>query len=194
MKRQKMSRFAARSLALCLLVMVFNTRPVWADAFVTPFVGYSFAAQAAACGNPATCEQRTNIGISAGTSHGIFGFEEDVSYIKEFFGKQPGMQSAVLTVASNMMFKFPTGAIEPYGVVGLAFIRPHATLDVAGMQMQKNTLGWDAGGGFTLRLQHHLGVRSDLRLIRTFKDMSLGMFSSEQLEYWRGSVGLSLRF
>ena len=27
---------------------------------------------------------------------------------------------------------------------------------------------------------------------RTFKDVSLGMFNEEQLEYWRGSVGVSL--
>lgn len=188
-----MSRLAARSLAFCLLIMVFGPRSVWADAFVTPFVGFSFGAQATGC-NPATCEQRTNLGISAGTSHGIFGFEEDVSYIKEFFGKQPGVQNAVLTVASNMLFKIPAGTMEPYAIVGLAFIRPHATLDVAGMEMQRNSLGFDVGGGFTLRLQQHLGVRSDLRLFRTFKDMNLGVFSSEQLEYWRGSVGLSLRF
>ena len=189
-----MSRFAARALALCVLFMVVGAQSARADAFVTPFVGYSFGAQASGCGNPATCEQRTSIGLSAGTSHGMFGFEEDISYIKEFFGKIPGRENAVLTVSSNMLFKFPVGPIEPYGVVGLAFIRPHATLDVAGMQMQRNTLGWDMGGGLTIRLQQHLGVRSDLRLIRTFKDMDLGLFSREQLEYWRGSVGLSLRF
>jgi hypothetical protein len=188
-----MSRFAARSLALCVLCMVVDPTPARADAFVTPFVGFSFGAQATGC-NPATCEQRTNFGVSAGTSHGIFGFEEDISYIKEFFGKQPGVQNAVLTVSSNMLFKMPAGAIEPYALVGLAFVRPHATLDVTGMQMERNSLGWDVGGGFTLRLQQHLGVRSDLRLIRTFKDLNLGVFSREQLEYWRGSVGLSLRF
>jgi Outer membrane protein beta-barrel domain len=194
MKRQKMSRFVVQALALCVFLTVFDANPARAEAFVTPFVGFSFGAQAPSCGNPVTCDQRTNIGISAGTSHGIFGFEEDVSYIREFFGKQPGAQNAVLTVASNMLFKLPAGPIEPYGLVGLAFIRPHATLDVVGMQMQRNSLGWDVGGGLTVRLQHHVGLRSDLRLIRTFKDMNLGVFNSEQLEYWRGSVGLSFRF
>jgi hypothetical protein len=37
-------------------------------------------------------------------------------------------------------------------------------------------------------------LRSDVRRIRSFKDMSLGIFNNEQLEYWRGSVGVSLKF
>ena len=190
-----MSRLGSLALTLCVLVVVFDARPVRAEGFVTPFVGFSFANQAGGCGTPATCEQRHNsIGVSAGTSHGIFGFEEDISYIKEFFGTQPGAQNAVLTVSSNMMFLFPEGPIQPYGLVGLAFIRPHATLNVEGMQMEKNALGWGVGGGVNLRLQRHLGVRSDLRRLRTFKELSLGVFSKEQVEYWRGTVGLSLRF
>jgi opacity protein-like surface antigen len=195
MIRQKTSRFAAFTLALCALFMVFDARPARAEGFVTPFVGFSFNSAAGGCGNPATCDQRrTNLGISAGTSHGIFGFEEDISYIKEFYGTQSGAQNAVLTVTSNMMFQMPSGPIQPYALIGLAFIRPHATLDVAGMQMDKNALGWDVGGGVNVHLQRHLGLRSDLRRIRTFKDMSLGMFNKEQLEYWRGSVGVSLKF
>ena len=67
-----------------------------------------------------------------------------------------------------------------HGLVGLAFIRPHATLDVAGMQMDKNALGC---GRWRWR-QHpaaasHRLARRLLRRIRTFKDMSLGMFNKE---------------
>lgn len=190
-----MSRFGPFTLALCVMFIVFDVRPARAEGFVTPFVGFSFNSQAGGCGNPATCDQRrTNLGISAGTSHGIFGFEEDISYIKEFYGTQAGSQNAVLTITSNMMFQMPSGPIQPYGLIGLAFIRPHATLDVVGMQMDKNALGWDVGGGVNINLQRHVGLRSDLRRIRTFKDMSLGMFNKEQLEYWRGSVGVSLKF
>ncbi len=190
-----MSRFGPLTLALCVLFMVLAAPAARAEGFVTPFVGFSFNSQAGGCGNPATCEQRrTNLGISAGTSHGIFGFEEDISYIKEFYGTQAGAQNAVLTITSNMMLQLPSGPIRPYGLIGLAFIRPHATLDVVGMQMDRNALGWDVGGGVNFHLQRHVGLRSDLRRIRTFKDMSLGMFNKEQLEYWRGSVGVSLMF
>jgi outer membrane protein with beta-barrel domain len=193
--RQKMSRFGSLSVSLCVLFLFFDARPVRAEGFVTPFVGFSFGAHAAGCGNPATCEpRRSNLGISAGTSHGIFGFEEDISYIREFFGTQPGTRNAVLTITSNLMLQWPNGPIQPYGLVGLAFIRPHATLDVVGMQMDKNALGWDVGGGVNVHLQRHLGVRTDLRRMRTFRDMSLGVFSREQVEYWRGSVGLTLLF
>jgi opacity protein-like surface antigen len=155
---QNMSRFSAFSVSLCVLFMVCDALPARAEGFVTPFVGLSFNSQTGGCGNPATCEQRrTNVGISAGTSHGIFGFEEDISYIKEFYGTQAGAQNAVLTITSNMMFQLPAGPIQPYGLVGLAFVRPHATLDVAGMQMDKN-LSWDVGGGVSIRLRRHIGL------------------------------------
>jgi hypothetical protein len=126
----------------------------------------------------------------------MFGFEEDISYIKDYFGSDPNNQNAVLTITSNIMLQLPKGRapVQPYVVAGLAFIRPHATIDAVGLGMDKNSLGYDVGGGVTLIMQGHFGLRSDLRRIRTFKDLSLGMFSKEQLDYWRGSVGLSLRF
>jgi opacity protein-like surface antigen len=193
--RQKMSRFSSFSASLCVLFMVCDALPARAEGFVTPFVGVSFSSPAGGCGNPATCDQRrTSLGISAGTLRGIFGFEEDISYVKEFYGTQSGVQNALLTITSNMMVQMPAGPIQPYGLIGLAFIRPHATFDIAGMQIDKNALGWDVGGGVNVHLQRHLGLRSDLRRIRTFKDMSLGLFNKEQLEYWRGSVGVSLKF
>ena len=111
-----MSRFGPFTLALCVLFMVFAAPAAHAEGFVTPFVGFSFNSQAGGCGNPATCEQRrTNLGISAGTSHGIFGFEEDISYIKEFYGTQAGAQNAVLTITSNMIFlkMLPPSIFQP---------------------------------------------------------------------------------
>jgi len=160
-------------------------------------VGFSFAGDTPNPCTLATCEaRRTNWGLSMGTAHGIFGFEEDVSYIKDYFGSDPINQNAVLTITSNIMLQLPKSRVpvQPYAVVGLAFIRPHATLDVVGLGIDKNALGYDVGGGVTLLTQGHVGLRSDLRRIRTFKDLSLGMFSKEQLDYWRGSLGLTLRF
>ena len=156
----------------------------------------SFGGENVACAGVANCGRAESFGLSVGTMHGIFGFEEDVTYVSDFFGSEPGESNAVLTIASNFMIRFPTPSrmVRPYTVFGLAFIRPHVTLDAAGFGNDKNTLGYNVGGGVELNLLRRFGFRSDLRRVRTFKDMSFGMFSTEQLDYWRGSAGLTLRF
>ena len=185
------------SLCAVFLIMFFvlAARPARAEGFIAPFAGFSFGGEALNCANLATCEQRrANWGISLGTAHGIFGFEEDISYVPQFHGRTPNESSAMLTIASNMMVRLPSGLVRPYALVGVAFIRPHATLDAAGLGYDKTVIGYDLGGGVTLFTDRHVGVRSDVRRIRSLKDASFGAFSTEHVEYWRGSVGLSFRF
>lgn len=187
-----MSRLIARASALCLFVLV-GSAPARAETFISPLLGMSFAGDAVGCAG-ASCGNRSSFGVSAGTAHGIFGFEEDISYVREFFGNQPGRSSAVLTIASNFLVRFPTGLVRPYGVVGIAFIRPHATFDAEGMSNARTTLGYSVGGGVEFYVHPKFAVRSDLRRVQTLQDMTLGMFGTEQLEYWRGSAGLTFKF
>ncbi len=191
-----MSRLIARLLASCILIIMVGATPARADGFISPLIGLSFGGDAVGCAAAAgvNCGNRSSFGVSMGTGHGIFGFEEDISYAKQFFGNQPGKSSAVLTIASNFLVRLPTGLVRPYGVFGLAFVRPHATLDAVGMGADKTTLGWNVGGGLEFYVHPRLALRSDLRRVRTFQDMSFGMFGSEQLEYWRGGGGLTLKF
>ena len=193
-----MSRPIWRALAFWILFVFVGSTPAHADAVISPLLGLSFGGDAstasAGCAGGACENRRTSWGISAGTGHGIFAFEEDISYVKEFFGHQPGRSSAVLTIASNFLVRAPTGLIRPYGVVGVAFVRPHATFDTQGMSTARTTLGYNVGGGVEFYVHPKLALRSDLRVIRTMQNMSLGMFGTEQLEFWRGGAGVTLKF
>jgi len=169
--------------------------PARAQGFISPFAGYNFGGDAAGCATLQNCEdKRLNVGVSFGTTHGIFGFEEDIGYASEFFGKTPGGSNALLTVMSNLMLVIPAGPIRPYAVVGLGLIRPHVQFDAASLALDQNALGYDIGGGINIFLVHAIGIRGDVRHLRTVQDLTLGVFSNDQLDFWRASAGITLRF
>ena len=186
-----------RSYRLFATVVAFTTlaaSPARADGFISPFYGYNFGGDSN-CASLKNCEdKRSNFGVSIGSSHGLFGLEEDISYAKDFFGKTPGTSNSVLTVMSNLMLVVPAGPIQPYGIFGVGLIRPHAKLDTSSLSLSNNAFGWDIGAGLNIFLGHSFGIRGDVRRIKTLSDVTLGVFSSDKLEFWRGSAGVTLRF
>ena len=54
--------------------------------------------------------------------------------------------------------------------------------------------GDDIGGGLNIFLAHAIGVRGDIRHLHTLQDITLGLFSNDQIDFWRASAGLTLRF
>ena len=124
----------------------------------------------------------------------MFGLEQEIAYAPSFFGKAPGESSGVLTVLTNVLVIVPLGRVRPYGLIGVGLIRPHVKLDATSLIASKNAVGWDIGGGLNIFLVKNLGVRGDVRHIRTMKDVTLGIFSTEPLDFWRASAGLTLRF
>jgi opacity protein-like surface antigen len=184
-----------RTLIAAALLLLAPAAPARAQAFISPFAGYSFGGDAANCVSLQNCdEKRLNAGVSFGTTHGIFGFEEDIAYAPDFFGKTPGGSNAVLTVMSNLMIVVPAGPIQPYAIAGLGLIRPHVQLDAVSLAVDKNALGYDIGAGLNVFLAHAIGVRGDVRHLHTVQDVPLGLFSNDRLDFWRASAGLTLRF
>ena len=64
--------------------------PARADGFISPFLGFNFGGDSANCESLTNCEDKRPSGASSlGTTDGIFGFEEDIAYAPDFFGKTP---------------------------------------------------------------------------------------------------------
>jgi outer membrane protein with beta-barrel domain len=188
-----MSSFRIGLFAVALLGLV--AVPARAQGFISPFAGYNFGGDSANCASLRNCEdKRLNAGVSLGTTNGILGFEEDIAYAPDFFGKAPGTSNAVLTLMSNLVLVLPAGPIQPYAIVGLGLIRPHVQFDAGSLALDQNALGWDIGGGLNLFLSHAIGVRGDVRHLRTVQSVTLGLFSNDQLDFWRASAGLTFRF
>lgn len=176
-------------------LLSWTVTPASAQGFITPFVGFNFGGDSANCASLKNCEdKRLNWGASLGKINGIFGVEEDIAYARDFFGKTAGGDNSVLTVMSDLMLVVPAGPIQPYVLVGLGLIRPHVKFDAASLTLDKNALGYDIGGGINIFFGHSIGVRGDVRHLKTLQDITLGVFSNDKLEFWRGSAGLTFRF
>jgi opacity protein-like surface antigen len=181
---------------LVAVLLGSGATPARADGFISPFIGYNFGGDSQNCVSLRNCEEkRTNWGISLGSTGTLFGFEEDIGYAKDFFGRTPTGDNAVLTLMSNLLVVIPAGPVRPYGLIGIGLVRPHAQTDLASLASDQNTLGWDIGAGVNVFFGHTFGVRGDVRHVRTLQDITLGgVFSNAPLDFWRGSAGVTLRF
>ena len=181
--------------AIAAALVALAALPARAQGFITPYIGFNFGGDSANCQSLTNCEEkRTNWGVTFGSTRGIFGIQEDIGYAPNFFGKTPGGDNAVLHFMTDLMVLVPAGPIQPYAFIGIGVIRPHAKFDASSLVVDKNALGHDVGGGLNIFFAHSVGVHGELRHLRTFKDFTLPGFSSDKLDFWRGSAGLTFRF
>ena len=168
-----------------------------AQGFVSPIIGYDFGGDAG-CQNLTGCkDKKINAGIAFGSIGSFLGFEEELAYAKDFFGKSPGLSSSVLTAMTNVMVIPSIGPVRPYGLVGLGLIKTHAELAPSSvLTTTNNNLGWDVGGGVMLFFGSHLGIRGDLRYFHSLQKLTVLGFTvtGEKLDFARAGAGLVLKF
>src|SRR5262249_52685270 len=127
-----------------------------------------------------------------------FGFETDFSYAKDFFGKVPGTESSVFSWMNNLMVGVGKGPIQPYALIGIGLIR-------VGLKQitdfDKNSFGYDIGGGVHIYFSRHVGVRGGIRPLPTAPDVAILSTPTDQIfhhnqkmEFCRASRRGSFRF
>lgn len=175
-------------LALASTMLAAIPGTAWSQSHFTPFIGYNFGGDSVNCESLRNCnDKRANFGVSVGKTNGIFGVEQDIAYVPHFGNTPDGARSSMLTLMSSLMVVAPLGPVQPYGLFGLGLIRPNTNLGA------KNALGYNIGAGLTVFPTRRLGLRADVRRMRSFRDVKLFVFSGEKLEFWRASLGLTLR-
>jgi hypothetical protein len=180
-------------LAAVFLALVLSAAPVYADGFVTPFLGYNYGGDSGNCASLTACQEKhLNIGLSITSRGRVAGLEEDISYAKHFFGE--ATDSSVLTIMTNLRMTIPVGPIQPYVVGGFGLIRPHASYNPLQVVTSKNAFGSDLGGGLTIMFGQRVGVRGDIRRFHTLQDVTLFVFSGAKLDFWRASAGITFRY
>jgi len=198
-KFTRFHRSVAVTVALAGLLLVPAT--VRASTYIAPFVGFNGSPGgtpgSATCVGPNGCDaRRINWGASIGSTHGVFGVEADISYIPTFFDGDSAAPAGMITIMSNFMLLVPDRTVRPYVVGGIGVMRPHAALDLSGFTATEIAGGVDVGGGVMVQVQKYIGVRSDVRHFRTLSGLAMvpGSTEHEQVNFWRGTVGVVFSF
>lgn len=181
----------------CPIVLIFVTSvlasaPARAEVILTPFAGKAWGGT--------LDSSRTTYGGSIGfLGGGVFGFEGEFAYVKDFFGalEIPDAVSSnkVQSLSANFMAAVPAGSVRLYGSSGLSLLRPALTSRSGFVVVDEDKIGFNVGGGLLIFFSQHVGLRGDLRYFRTFGEVQSGdQVTLGTLEYWRGIGGLTFKF
>lgn len=192
-----------RTLAIGFLLMALTPAAARADGLIIPFAGVNFGGNAGESLGDGVEAKRFDWGASfAWMGGGVFGFEGDVGYSPDFYGKSDVGGSSLLSLMGNVLVGVPFGGqqgfgVRPYGLVGIGVLRSDLTSLDEVIGFEGSEIAWDFGGGVMIFFGAHVGIRGDLRYFRTFGDVDFGPIDvddSDAVDYTRGSIGLVLRF
>src|SRR6476661_7454465 len=97
-----------RLVTLAAALLAYSAAPAHADGFISPFLGYNFGGDSQNCAGLRDCEEhRNNWGVSLGSTGAPFGFELDLGYAPDFFGKTATSNNSVLTLMGNLLLTIP---------------------------------------------------------------------------------------
>jgi opacity protein-like surface antigen len=183
--------------ALVLTAAVaFVSAPVHAraDSYVSPWAGVNF-------GND-QYEGDWTYGVNIGNmGAGIIGFEFGLGVAPNFFGE--GVDNSVIDVMGNIIVGIPVGGtsgagVRPYVTGGLGLIRTN--IDAPGLDAT-NDFGFNLGAGLMGYFTDNIGLRGDVRYLRTINSEDLEIdeddfpdFDFGGFDYWRAAIGLVVRF
>jgi Outer membrane protein beta-barrel domain len=191
-----------RVLAFTVVLAAALPAAARADVFLVPFAGINFGGDSGKEFGDAVDAENITWGVSLGyMGSGIFGVEADFGYSPEFFGTSDLGDSRVVTLMGNLLLGVPLGGqsgfgVRPYALVGIGLIRTDADT-FATLEVGENEVGWNVGGGVMLFFGP-VGVRGDVRYIRTFSALDLANLDELEpagnLDFTRGSLGFIIRF
>ena len=193
-----MTRLSARllSLAAVLFALALLPREARADVFIAPSVTWAF-------NSDYLVQSRQGWGVTFGATGAFVGFELDWTRTDDFFASEDQVEpvtaeeNRVQTLMFNLLITMPTGRAKPYVAAGAGVIQSRLASDLALLGFDDNGLGFNVGGGIMGYFTDHVGVRADLRYFRTvadlFQDNSLDV-DFGALDFWRGSLGVALKF
>jgi opacity protein-like surface antigen len=148
--------------------------------------------------------QRIDWGASlAYMGGGILGIEGDIAYSPDFYGKSDLGGSSVLTATGNLLLGIPIGGqtgvgFRPYLLAGLGAIRSQLDVFGEGSRRTETQAAWSVGGGAMFFFGTHVGLRADVRYLRTLEDVDFDLGdlteARHHLDFARASAGLVIRF
>lgn len=195
----------ARAVTVFAALMLLLASNAAADWLFTPFLGGTFAPQIPIV-NLEQSAGTTKVVVGGSTallSDGIFGIEGDFGYSPRFFERSSQFLNAgsnVMTFLGNVVVALPLSvtreSLRPYAVGGIGLIHAAAAaLVVQELDIDRNLLGYDLGGGAIGMFDPNVGVRFDLRRFQTVHELENQLTQQRShLSFWRATVGVTIRY
>lgn len=151
----------------------------------------------------ATSSKKTVYGVSTSImTEGLFGVEAEFGYVPGYFQDDAihlVKSSSMLDLAGSLILAAPTnftrGGLRPYASVGAGVIHAEAVDIKEVIRIRRSVPAASVGGGAIGLLTNSVGVRFDVRYLRSLTtDESGDVAIGRRISYWRFTVGLVRRF
>lgn len=185
------------SLAAMALAAVLAPSPAAADLRATAFGGVARISDS----NKGTFGAAVTFG-------GLLGIEFDASRIN--LGSLDVLENDIVdvnanisTYMGNLVLRAPTGPIQPYASAGVGVIRATGNLRVPFLgnlvSASAQNVAWNLGGGLYVMPADNFGLRADVRRFQVgdieWEDITgIGDLPLPQFDFWRATVGLTIKF
>jgi opacity protein-like surface antigen len=192
-----MKTFALAVLGLTASICAIPA-PAHADLLLTPFAGVTFSEDIRKANYGASVAVGSLIGVELDVSQTRLGSFSDIPLVS--------VDAHATTIMGNLMVRFPAGPVQPYASAGIGVIRISADLDVPFFgeifDVNAQNLGTNYGGGIYLLPSRNIGIRGDFRYFRTigdldwsdFRDFDLDDLPVPAIDFWRATVGVTIKF
>ena len=202
-----MNRSQARVALIAGVLLLAHAAPARADFFIAPFAGMKFGGSTSIVDlELAAGEKKLVLGVAAlKIDDRVIGFEVEFGNIAGFFnnekeaGDEPLVKpgSYVNDLTGSVVFALPPGAtrggLRPYAVVGGGLIHA-ASIDLAEvLQVRRTVPVINLGGGAIGMFTNNVGVRFDVRHLRSLTTDPPTGSVGRSISYSRFTIGLLLR-
>jgi hypothetical protein len=183
------------------LYLPLVAREASAQVFVSPFVGWTLSSP-----TPHGKSSRAGYGVSFGVTGKIVGFDTEVAYFPEVINSNANSiaKNKVVTFSADTLIGPTIGAWKPYGAIGAGSL----WLNIDSLQsavlpnptsFSSNYFAFNAGAGVIGYFSNHFGLRGDVRYFKAYGfDISTsqtnGALSLNHFDFWRGTIGLAIKF
>jgi hypothetical protein len=172
--------------------------PAHAEGFVSPWAGVNFSGS-----DGSGQEGKQAYGINAGyMGGGIIGVEGSFGWAPNFFGDSD-LSNRELDYMANLIVGIPIGGtrgagIRPFVTGGLGGI--HTQIEAPGNDYSNTDFGYNLGAGVMGYFSTHIGVRADVRFLRSINsddnvDLGDGLddFDLGGFHFWRATFGIVIK-
>jgi hypothetical protein len=179
----------------------FAAREAAAQGFVSPFIGTTLTSP-----TPKGSSSKAGYGVAFGNAGKIVGFDTEFAYFPELLDTAANSlaKSKVVTFSADTLIGPKINTTKVYGAIGFG----NLWLNVQSAQsvilpnpasISSNYFAFNVGGGAMGFFSQHFGVRGDLRYFKAFGfDISAaetnGNLSLNKFDFWRGTIGLAIKF